>query len=81
MGVTRLAEIGHNRAPSVDEGQSWRLHCWRQARAALLPCLPIEVLRTRVKRAADLGLDYRTYASVRAATGHDVVALDRKSVV
>ena len=28
----------------------------------------------RVKRAADLGLDYRTYASVRAATGHDVVA-------
>ena len=39
-----------------------------------MPVLPIEVVRLRVKRAAALGLDYRTYASVRAATGHDVVA-------
>ena len=69
MGV-----MGHNRGPAVDEGFAWRRHCWRQAREALLPVLPIEVLRTRVKRAADLGLDYRTYASVRAASGHDVVA-------
>ena len=66
--------IGHNGGPSVEEGESWRRHCWTAARAALLPTLPIEVLRTRVKRAADLGLDYKTYASVRAATGHDVVA-------
>jgi hypothetical protein len=36
--------------------------------------LPVEVVRTRVKRAKALGLDYRTYAGVRAATGHDVVA-------
>jgi hypothetical protein len=40
----------------------------------LLPVLPIEVVRLRVKRAQALGLEYRTYASVRAATGHDVVA-------
>jgi hypothetical protein len=40
----------------------------------LLPTLPVEVVRLRVKRARDLGLDYRTYAGVRAATGHDVVA-------
>lgn len=66
--------IGHNGGPSVEDGGSWRRHCWTAARAALLPTLPIEVLRTRVKRAADLGLDYKTYASVRAATGHDVVA-------
>ncbi|MGV8985387.1 MAG: hypothetical protein ACOH2H_03770 [Cypionkella sp.] len=66
--------IGHNGGPSVVSGTSWRLHCWRHARAALLPTLPIEVLRTRVKRAKDLGLEYKTYASVRAATGHDVVA-------
>ena len=66
--------IGHNGGPSVEEGASWRRHCWTAARAALLPTLPIEVLRTRVKRAAALGLDYKTYASVRAATGHDVVA-------
>ncbi len=66
--------IGHNGGPSVEEGHGWRLQCWRAARAELLPTLPIEVLRTRVKRAADLGLDYKTYASVRAATGHDLVA-------
>lgn len=66
--------IGHNDGPSVGSGESWRRHCWRQARAALLPTLSIEVLRTRVKRAKALGLDYQTYASVRAATGHDVVA-------
>jgi hypothetical protein len=66
--------IGHNGGPGVEGGTSWRRHCWRAAREALLPTLPIEVVRTRVKRAQDLGLDYRTYASVRAQTGHDVVA-------
>jgi hypothetical protein len=66
--------IGHNRGPAMDEGLSWRTHCWRAARAALLPTLPIEVVRGRVRRAQELGLDYKTYASVRAATGHDVVA-------
>ncbi|MEO8244677.1 MAG: hypothetical protein ABI832_20490 [bacterium] len=69
-----MALIGHNGGPSVAEGESWRRHCWTAARAALLPTLPIEVLRMRVRRAADLGLDYKTYASVRASTGHDVVA-------
>lgn len=66
--------IGHNGGPADDAGRSWRRHCWTKARERLLPTLPIEVVRLRVKRAADLGLDYRTYASVRAATGHDVVA-------
>ena len=65
--------IGHNGGPSVEGGVTWRRHCWATARAALLPTLPIEVLRTRVRRAQDLGLDYKTYASVRAQTGHDVV--------
>lgn len=53
---------------------SWRKHCWSAARERLLPVLPVEVVRTRVKRAQALGLDYKTYAGVRAATGHDVVA-------
>lgn len=66
--------IGHNGGPSLEAGFGWRKHCWTQARERLLPTLPIEVVRLRVKRAAELGLDYRTYASVRAATGHDVVA-------
>jgi hypothetical protein len=66
--------MGHNGGPSLDGGASWRKHCWSAARERLLPVLPIEVVRLRVKRAQALGLEYRTYASVRAATGHDVVA-------
>lgn len=69
-----VSGIGHNRGPAMDEGLSWRTHCWRAARELLLPTLPIEVIRGRVRRAQELGLEYKTYASVRAATGHDVVA-------
>ena len=69
-----LNQIGHNRGPSLEGGVSWRRHCWAQARARLLPVLPVEVVRLRVRRARELGLDYRTYAGMRAATGHDVVA-------
>ena len=68
------ATLGHNNGPAMDAGISYRTHCWRVARENLLPTLPIEVVRLRVKRAQELGLDYKTYASVRAATGHDVVA-------
>ena len=67
--------IGHNRGPSLDGGASWRKTCWAKARKDLLPHLPIEVLRGRLKRAAELGLDYRTYAGIRACTGQDVVAV------
>lgn len=65
---------GHNGGPTMETGASWRTQCWRTARAALLPRLPIEIVRIHVKRAAEIGLDYRTYAGVRAASGHDVVA-------
>ncbi|MDZ4311156.1 MAG: hypothetical protein U1A24_11450 [Cypionkella sp.] len=58
----------------MQPGVAWRAHCWRAAREQLLPTLPIEVVRLRVKRARDLGLEYKTYASVRAATGHDLIA-------
>lgn len=69
MGV-----IGHNGGPVLQPASGWKLHCWQQARAALLPTLPVEVVRMRVARARELGLDYKTYAGVRAQTGHDVVA-------
>ena len=69
-----LAGLGHNLGPTMEAGASWRKHCWVQARENLLPHLPIEVLRGRLRRARELGLDYKTYASVRAASGHDVVA-------
>jgi hypothetical protein len=59
----------------MNVGTGWQKHCWGKARADLLPKLPIEVIRTRLKRAKELGLDYKAYASVRAKTGHDIVAL------
>lgn len=68
-----VAGLGHNGGPEMT-GLSWRAHCWRQARSRLLPTLPVEVVRLRVRRAAELGLDYKTYAGVRATTGHDLVA-------
>lgn len=69
-----LPGLGHNLGPTMEAGASWRKHCWTAARETLLPHLPIEVLRGRLRRAKELGLDYKTYASVRAASGHDVVA-------
>ncbi|NEX45796.1 hypothetical protein [Pseudotabrizicola algicola] len=67
------AGIGHNGGPEMT-GLAWRSHCWRAARSRLLPTLPLEVVRLRVRRAAELGLDYKTYAGIRASTGHDLVA-------
>ncbi|MBM2577936.1 hypothetical protein JQC91_16645 [Jannaschia sp. Os4] len=67
--------IGHNSNHDPD-GYAGRLHLWRRARADLVaPRLPIEIVRMRVRRAAALGLPYKTYASIRATTGRDVIAL------
>jgi len=66
--------LGHNRGPGMEAGESWRRHCWKVARQDLVKTLPIEILRSRVARAAELGLDYNAYASIRAASGHDVIA-------
>ncbi|WP_240558590.1 hypothetical protein [Paracoccus contaminans] len=66
--------IGHNRGPAT-QGAGFRAHCWRVARAELLGArLPVEVVRQQVRRAQALGLDYRTYAGVRATTGRDLIA-------
>ena len=67
------AGIGHNSGRVDEAGHGWRRHAWTRARAELLPRLPVEVVRIRVKRAQDLGLPYRSYAGFRAATGHDLV--------
>ena len=70
-----MSGIGHNRGPALPTtGKGWQLHCWRKARADLLPQLPLEVIRLRVRRAKEIGLDYTSYATVRATTGHDIVA-------
>jgi hypothetical protein len=67
------AGIGHNGGPTLDSGGSWRRIAWKKAREELLPTLPIEVVRLRVNRAKALGLPYKTYASFRATTGHDLL--------
>ncbi|PZX16063.1 hypothetical protein LX81_02337 [Palleronia aestuarii] len=67
-----MTGIGHNGGPELS-GRGWRRHCWTEARRALLPHLPLNVVRRRVKRAKELGLDYSAYATVRATTGRDIV--------
>ena len=70
----RLAGIGHNQGPPLDAGQSWRAFAWKKARRELLPRLPLEVIRRRVARARELGLEYPQYASILLGTGRDIVA-------
>ena len=67
--------IGHNNGPTMEKGTAWRAFAWKKARVELLPKMPIEVVRRRVKRAGELGIDYKSYAGIRAATGRDIVAL------
>ena len=67
--------LGHNGGPTMEAGRAWRRFAWTKAREELLPTRPLDVVRMRVRRARELGLDYTAYASIRAASGHDVVAL------
>ena len=69
-----MTGIGHNNGPTMEPGAGWRRHCWSRARRELLPAMPLEVITYRMKRAQELGLDYKTYAGVRASTGRDIVA-------
>ncbi|NKX43427.1 hypothetical protein [Roseicyclus persicicus] len=68
-----MSGIGHNGGPSLEPGFGFRKVAWTKARAALLPTLPLEVVRVRVARAQRLGLPYRTYATIRATAGRDIV--------
>ncbi|WP_375689803.1 hypothetical protein [Pseudooceanicola sp. LIPI14-2-Ac024] len=70
-----LPGIGHNNGPSMDGGRTRRIHQWARAKAQVQPQIPVEIVRMRMRRAADLGMSYRTYASVRTTAGRDVAAL------
>ena len=60
------ATIGHNGGPTFEKGHTYRTFMWRQAQKQLMPnAVPLMVVRMRVKRAGQLGMDYRTYASFR----------------
>ncbi len=69
-----MSMIGHNNGPAIGQGRGWRTHCWRAARRELLPHMPLNVVRRRVKRAAELGLAYPAYARIRATSGQDILA-------
>ncbi|MEM6974300.1 MAG: hypothetical protein AAF577_16000 [Pseudomonadota bacterium] len=69
----RLPGIGHNEGPPLDPGRSGRVFAWKKARAQLMPRLPLEVVRRRVRRARELGLTYPDYASILLGSGRDVI--------
>lgn len=70
------AGIGHNGGPSMEPGAVLRTHQWRRAQRALMPnAIPKLVLQMRIKRAAELGMDYKTYAKVRQYSGDDITGL------
>ena len=70
-----MSGIGHNNGPTLEGGSGWRRYAWRRARRELLPRMPVELVRLRIRRAKELGIDYKSYASIRAANGRDIVAL------
>lgn len=70
-----LPGIGHNNGPSMDEGRAWRVHAWTRAKAQAQEKLPVEIVRLRLRRAAELGMSYRAYAAIRASAGRDPAAL------
>lgn len=71
-----LAGIGHNNGPSMDAGRAWRIHAWKKAQKKLMPnTIPKLVLQMRIRRAAELGMDYKTYARVRQTSGQDITGL------
>jgi len=70
-----MSGLGHNKGPTMEKGRAWRHYAWTRARSELMPTLPIEIARRRVRRARELGIDYKSYAGIRAATGRDIIAL------
>ena len=71
-----MAGIGHNRGPSMERGHAYRTYQWKRARERLIPkTMPLFVIKMHVARAAELGMDYPTYARLRRPSGHDILAL------
>ncbi|MAY88998.1 MAG: hypothetical protein CML02_20030 [Pseudooceanicola sp.] len=70
------AGIGHNNGPVMETGQTYRAYQWRQAQRALMPeAIPLQIVRMRMRRATELGMSYKAYASVRRTSGHDILGL------
>ena len=68
--------IGHNGGPTLEPGHSWRSYQWRKAKKKLMPnTIPLTIVKMRLRRAAELGMDYKTYAALRQASGRDICGL------
>lgn len=63
------ALLGHNGGPPLPSAASWNAFCWRKAAATSRKTPSREVLAIRMRRAAELGLDYKSYAAVLADGG------------
>lgn len=61
--------LGHNGGPPLDTASNWSTFCWRKAAKKARKTPPREVLAIRRRRAAELGLDDRTFAAVLADCG------------
>ena len=59
-----LAGLGHNRGPPLDEGEGWRLFCWKKAHRAAWKTPPREIALARLRRAEALGMTYREYTAI-----------------
>lgn len=58
----RLEEIGigHNAGPPLVQS-GWHLYAWKRARKEAWKSPPVEVVRSRAKRARELGMTYKQY--------------------
>ena len=66
--------IGHNQGPPLEVG-SWTGYCWHRAKRQAMSHPPIEVVRSRKRRAEELGLTYRQYAAILMDKGTRTDAL------
>jgi len=68
--------IGHNQGPPLDQPTGgWARHCWRQAHKKAWRSPPLEVVRLRAARAAELGLSYHDYSAILLDRGGQPKAL------
>ena len=65
--------IGHNNGPPM--ATRWGLHCWRRAQAQAWKAPAPEIVRLRLRRAAELGLSYRHYTSILMEAGRSPTAI------
>ncbi len=65
--------IGHNNGPPM--ATRWGLHCWRRAQAKVWQTPSPEVVKLRLRRAAELGLTYRQLALILMDVGRTPTAI------